>query len=37
MTAPVLFGIPFFYWYQLLWIPLSAVLLYIVYRGEERR
>lgn len=26
--APRLVGIPFFYWYQLTWIPLGAVLLW---------
>jgi hypothetical protein len=34
---PALFGIPFFYWYQLLWIPLGALLLYPIYRAEERQ
>jgi hypothetical protein len=34
--TPVLWGIPFFYWYQLLWIPLGALLLYPIYRAEER-
>jgi hypothetical protein len=29
---PVLFGIPFFYWYQLTWVPISAVLTWIAYR-----
>jgi len=28
---PAWLGIPFFYWYQLLWIPLSAVVIWIVY------
>jgi hypothetical protein len=28
---PALFGIPFFYWYQFLWILISAVLTAIVY------
>lgn len=28
---PDLAGIPFFYWYQLLWVPLTAAVLYIVY------
>ncbi len=28
---PAWFGIPFFYWYQLLWIPLSAVVISVVY------
>jgi hypothetical protein len=32
---PAWLGIPFFYWYQLLWIPLSSVLLAIVYRAEN--
>ncbi|MGB8363554.1 MAG: DUF3311 domain-containing protein [Rhizomicrobium sp.] len=35
-VAPALWGIPFFYWYQLLWIPLGALLLYPIYRAEER-
>lgn len=29
---PELFGFPFFYWYQLLWVPLTSLLTYIVYR-----
>ena len=32
---PMLFGVPFFYWYQLLWIILGAVLILIVYRVEH--
>lgn len=28
---PKLFGFPFFYWYQLAWIPLSMILTGIVY------
>ena len=32
---PVLFGFPFFYWYQLLWIVVSAVIIGIVYRLEH--
>ncbi len=35
-AEPAIFGIPFFYWYQLLWIPLGALLLLPVYRAEER-
>jgi hypothetical protein len=30
-VAPELGGIPFFYWYQLLWVVISAVLTAIVY------
>lgn len=33
---PALFGFPFFYWYQLLWVPLTALLIWIVYRANER-
>lgn len=29
--TPALGGIPFFYWYQFLWIIISAVLIGIVY------
>jgi uncharacterized membrane protein len=36
-VEPTLFGIPFFYWYQLVWIPLGALLLYPIYRAEERQ
>jgi len=36
VSAPALFGMPFFYWYQLLWIPLGALCVLIVYRIEER-
>ena len=31
-TDPTLFDIPFFYWYQMLWIPSSVVLTVLVYR-----
>ncbi|MFF0343979.1 DUF3311 domain-containing protein [Kribbella sp. NPDC004875] len=37
---PHLWGFPFFYWYQLLWVLLSAVLVSISYRlvrAEERK
>lgn len=30
-TEPSLFGIPFFYWYQMLWVIISAILTAIVY------
>ena len=29
---PELFGFPFFYWYQFAWVPLTAGLIYFVYR-----
>ena len=37
---PRLFGIPFFYWYQMLWVFIDAFLLWIVYlvmTREDRR
>jgi hypothetical protein len=33
--TPELFGFPFFYWYQIAWILLSAVLTAIVYFVTE--
>jgi membrane protein implicated in regulation of membrane protease activity len=36
-SAPALAGIPFFYWYQLLWIPLGVLLLYPLYRMGRRK
>lgn len=30
--TPTLFGFPFFYWYQFVWVILTSVLLGIVYR-----
>jgi uncharacterized protein DUF3311 len=35
-AAPEIAGIPFFYWYQLLWIPLGSLLLWLAYRLERR-
>jgi hypothetical protein len=43
---PSVFGIPFFYWYQFLWVPLASLIIYAVHvltddvdegwpRGEE--
>lgn len=29
---PSVFGIPFFYWWQLIWVPLSGVFIGIVYK-----
>ena len=34
---PQLFGIPFFYWWQTLWIALAALCILPVYLHEERR
>ena len=31
-ATPALFGFPFFYWYQLLWVILASAIIAIVYR-----
>jgi putative solute:sodium symporter small subunit len=35
-VEPEFFGIPFFYWYQLAWVPISAILTGIVYARTSR-
>ncbi len=35
--GPTLFGFPFFYWYQLAWVPGSVLLTGIVYLLTEPR
>lgn len=34
---PTLFGIPFFYWYQIAWTPVTALLIVPVYLHQKRR
>lgn len=34
---PTLFGLPFFYWYQLAWIPVTTILLTIVIIATKDR
>ncbi|MFI6152326.1 DUF3311 domain-containing protein [Kitasatospora sp. NPDC051170] len=40
-TDPAVSGVPFFYWYQLLWVPVSAVFTVAAYllinRDEKAR
>jgi Protein of unknown function (DUF3311) len=31
---PALFGFPFFYWYQLAWVPITSLLVWLVYRSR---
>lgn len=31
-AEPPFMGFPFFYWYQFLWVPLTSLLIYVVYR-----
>lgn len=33
--APTFIGIPFFYWYQILWILITVFLMWLIYRAEE--
>jgi hypothetical protein len=33
-SLPSLFGFPFFYWYQLLWVPITAFITWLIYRRE---
>ena len=30
--GPSLGGFPFFYWYQFAWVPVTSLLIFIVYR-----
>jgi hypothetical protein len=32
---PSLYGIPFFYWYQMLWVIIGAILTAIVYVATD--
>ena len=32
---PELFGVPFFYWYQMVWIPASVLITVLVYRATR--
>jgi hypothetical protein len=34
---PELFGFPFFFWYQFMWIPIAATLTFIAYRITTRQ
>jgi hypothetical protein len=36
-ATPVLFGFPFFYWYQFAWVVLTSFLLYLVYLALKSR
>ncbi len=31
-STPTLFGFPFFYWYQFLWVILTSIILALVYK-----
>jgi hypothetical protein len=34
---PELFGFPFFYWYQFVWVPLGALITWLVYTRTRTR
>jgi hypothetical protein len=34
-TDPQIFGFPFFYWFQMVMIPVSSIFIYLVYRGDS--
>ena len=36
-SSPELFGIPFFYWYQMAWVLISVALTVLVYRATTKR
>jgi Protein of unknown function (DUF3311) len=31
---PAWIGLPFFYWYQLAWVPITSLLIWLVYRSR---
>ena len=35
-ATPALFGFPFFYWYQILAVPICSALIFLVFRAEDR-
>jgi len=36
-TEPTLWGFPFFYWYQIAWVPLASLLTGIVYLATQKK
>jgi hypothetical protein len=35
-AEPDLWGFPFFYWYQFIWVFVTSILIWIVYQGEKK-
>ncbi|MDG6094751.1 DUF3311 domain-containing protein [Acetobacter sp. AN02] len=35
MHDPVFLGFPFFYWYQLTWVPVTSALIWLVWKKGE--
>lgn len=36
VSEPQVLGFPFFYWYQLLWVPLTSLLTWVVWKGSRK-
>ena len=34
-VEPTLYGFPFFYWYQFLWVPITSIIIFIVYKAGK--
>ena len=34
---PSLFGFPFFYWYQFAWVPVTSLIIWVVYRHALKK
>ncbi|MCO5400618.1 DUF3311 domain-containing protein [Ralstonia soli] len=35
--TPMLFGFPFFYWYQFMWVPITSLLIWIVFKNGQSK
>lgn len=35
--TPALFCFPFFYWYQFLWVPITSLLIWIVFKNGQSK
>jgi len=34
LDQPAWLGVPFFYWYQFIWIPVTSILVWIIYKRQ---
>ena len=34
---PSVLGFPFFYWYQFLWIPLTSLITWLVFKSDVKK
>jgi uncharacterized membrane protein YhdT len=35
-ATPTLFGFPFFYWYQMACVPIASLIIFLVFRIEDK-